>query len=172
MLSIVSSVVKAARAAEMTFNSSTDSSKIEDLIATIRRLNERLDQADQINEASSRSPSPQFRNTTPDRHYTSASSLTAPTRGTNNYSRQPPRQDQRRRTFTGPTRQIDQRQESGSTSQESSKRCSKCGLSHTINERCPAMDKKCNYCSKFSHFARMCWAKLRGNPPAQNPNCQ
>ena len=41
------------------------------------------------------------------------------------------------------------------------RKCSSCGSQHKRNE-CPAYNKRCTYCQKWHHFARVCIAKKKG----------
>ena len=48
---------------------------------------------------------------------------------------------------------------SSNRSNESSKKCFRCGQDWPHQDKCPAMGKKCNICSKFNHFSAVCRRK-------------
>ena len=167
----VSHLLESARLAELMTGNTPDSSTVDSLIAEVKRLSERIDKSTtaQTNTnpsdrrdsfSRSRSPnrqSPQPRNATPEQRYSPAATV-ASHGHVSRQSRQPQRQFQRNRGQP--------------VNQQSSQRCSRCGLFHTSNEQCPAFNKQCRHCLKFSHFAAMCYSKLKGNPPAQMSNSQ
>ena len=74
---------------------------------------------------------------------------------------------------TAPLAKIVQRPNLTRPSQASDKKtvkCRNCGnyLPHTSG-RCPAADRTCNYCRRIGHFAKICNARFRGEPPAPKP---
>ena len=174
----IQQLLEAARLAELMIGNNTESSRIDTLLAEVKRLGERIDTTTiaQVNARSSerrvsfsqspsrRSQSPPPRSSTPDRRY--ASEAAASPQGTFNYQPRQPRQFQRDQQ---PIRQPSSQQ---TGQQPVNPRCSRCGLFHSFNQQCPAYNQQCNHCLKWSHFARCCRSKMRGNPPAQQLNSQ
>ena len=53
--------------------------------------------------------------------------------------------------------------------QASESKCSRCGYNaHKSNERCPAIGKKCAYCSRIGHFSIVC--RIKSHNEAKNQN--
>jgi hypothetical protein len=173
----VQQLLSAARCAELMVGNVPDQTTFESLLAEVKRLGDNMakstishvdERPSERRVSFSRSPprrrqSPEPRATTPDRRYQPTAS--AVNRGNNdNRSRQQQRQPQRQ--FQG------QFQRNGQSANQTSPRCRNCGFFHTVNEQCFAYNKQCRHCLKFSHFARCCRSKLRGDPPAQASNNQ
>jgi len=167
---------EAVRLAELMIGHTPDMSSFDTLLAEVKRLGERIDKSTiaQTNTRQSerrvsfsRSPtrsrqSPAPRSPTPERRYSSAA--TAATRG--NFNRQPRQQQFQQQ------RQFQRSGQQPANQQTSSTRCNRCGRFHSFNQPCPAYNKQCNHCLKYSHFAVVCRSKLRGDPPAKAPNSQ
>ena len=48
-----------------------------------------------------------------------------------------------------------------------SKKCYRCGGQFPHTKKCPAVGKKCNFCSKIGHFERCCLSKNKSTKPTQ-----